>query len=699
MNKAIQLSNQVKSVNLDIDGMTCAACAARVERVLTKNEHVLDASVSFPLKSAIVDIADDESFDFDEIIKSVNKIGYKAKEASEDYTEKNIKFKIFTPIASLLMTVSLRYFFEAGLDLISYLIGFFVILVLGRNFHLSAFKKIKNLDFNMDTLISLGSLSSLLISLLPAELVSSVSSASSENKMFLDTGAFIVSFLLIGKAVEDRVIEESVKTSESIKSRMPKTLIVNRDKDRIEIPTKDVKEKDRFNVMVGEIIPVDGEIVEGETTVDESLLTGESIPLTKEKGDQVVGGSINLQGNIEIEVKESYQKSTYNIIEDLIRNAQGTKPDIQKSLDTITQYFVPVVLFTSFSTFAFKYLIQDVALIDALKNAIAVLVIACPCALGLATPIVLFKTATVSKLKGFLFKNFDILQKFGDINTMVFDKTGTLSSGIFKIREIQMPNETIPRSTVLQLIASLENYSQHPIAKSIVYQAELEDLTLLPASNIKEKPGVGIEGVVEEQLIKIEKNKDKNDSSLKVSINDLDYFLYLEEESSVSNNFLKELKEEKNIVILSGDKKVNVEKFAEEQNIKEFYSDKSPEEKLDFVKDIQKNERVIFVGDGVNDSPSIKQADVGVTTSSSSQIAQVSGDILIHNGGLNTLSTVFKISNSSNKKIQQNLFLAFIYNILMIPVAVVGLISPSLAALAMALSSVSVVLNSSRKLQ
>ena len=698
MNKAIQLSNQVKSVNLDIDGMTCAACAARVERVLTKNEHVLDASVSFPLKSAIVDVTDDESFDFDEIIKSVNKIGYKAKEAAEDNTGKNVKFKIFTPIASLLFTVSLRYFFEAGLDLISYLIGFFVILVLGRNFHISAFKKIKNFDFNMDTLISLGSLSSLLISLLPAELVSSVSTVSGENKMFLDTGAFIVSFLLIGKTVEDRVIEESVKTSESIKSRMPKTLIVNRNQDRVEVPTKDVQEKDRFNVMVGEIIPVDGEIIEGETTVDESLLTGESIPLMKEKGDKVVGGSINLQGNIEIEVKESYQKSTYNIIEDLIRNAQGTKPDIQKSLDTITQYFVPFVLFTSFSTFAFKYLIQDIALIDALKNAIAVLVIACPCALGLATPIVLFKTATASKLKGFLFKNFDILQKFGDINTMVFDKTGTLSSGIFKIREIQMPDETITRSTVLQIIASLENYSQHPIAKSIVYQAELEDLPLLPASSIKEKPGVGIEGIVEEQLIKIQKNKEKDDSSLKVSINDKDYFLYLEEESSVSNNFLKELKKEKNIIILSGDKKVNVEKFAEEQNIKEFYSDKSPKEKLDFVKDIQKDGRVIFVGDGVNDSPSIKQADVGVTTSSSSQIAQVSGDILIHKGGLETLGDVFNLSKKSKYRIYQNLFLAFIYNTLMIPIAVVGLITPNLAALAMALSSISVVINSSRKL-
>ena len=698
MNKVTQLSNQVKSVNLDIDGMTCAACAARVERVLTKNEHVLDASVSFPLKSAIVDVTDDESFDFDEIIKSVNKIGYKAKAAAEDNTKKNVKFKIFTPMVSLLLTVSLRYFFEAGLDLISYLIGFFVILVLGRNFHISAFKKIKNLDFNMDTLISLGSLSSLIISLLPAELVSSVSPTSGENKMFLDTGAFIVSFLLIGKAVEDRVIEESVKTSESIKSRMPKTLIVNRDQEKIEIPTKDVQEKDRFNVKVGEIIPVDGEIIEGETTVDESLLTGESIPLMKEKGDRVVGGSVNLQGNIEIEVKESYKNSTYNIIEDLIRNAQGTKPAIQKSLDTITQYFVPFVLFTSFSTFAFKYLIQDIALIDALKNAIAVLVIACPCALGLATPIVLFKTATASKLKGFLFKNFDILQKFGDINTMVFDKTGTLSSGIFKIREIQMPDETITRSTVLQIIASLENYSQHPIAKSIVYQAELEDLPLLPASSIKEKPGVGIEGIVEEQLIKIQKNKEKDDSSLKVSINDKDYFLYLEEESSVSNNFLKELKKEKNIIILSGDKKVNVEKFAEEQNIKEFYSDKSPKEKLDFVKDIQKDGRVIFVGDGVNDSPSIKQADVGVTTSSSSQIAQVSGDILIHKGGLETLGDVFNLSKKSKYRIYQNLFLAFIYNTLMIPIAVVGLITPNLAALAMALSSISVVINSSRKL-
>ena len=693
MNKVTQLSSQVKSINLDIDGMTCAACAARIERILSKNENVLDASVSFPLKSAIVDISD-ENNNLEEIIKSVNKIGYKAKEASGEVEDKKIKLKLLLPIISLIMTLSLKYLFEAGYDSLAYIVGFFVVLYLGRNFHISAYKKIKSFDFNMDTLISLGSLSSLLISILPAQLVSSAG----ENKMFLDTGAFIISFLLIGKSVEDRVIEESVRTSESIKSRMPKTLIVKRSGENIEIPTKDVQVEDIFTVLAGQLIPVDGEVIRGETTVDESLLTGESIPLPKNMGDKVVGGSINLQGSLEVEVKESYQKSTYNIIEDLIRKAQGTKPEIQKSLDKITQFFVPTVLLISFSTFLYKYFIQDIVLIEALKNSIAVLVIACPCALGLATPIVLFKTATKSKISGFLFKNFDILQKFGDINTMIFDKTGTLSSGIFRISKIEMPVEGIPEEMFLQLVASVENFSQHPIARSIVYQAEVREITLLSAQDVKEESGVGIEGVVEGQHIKIQKNNESKESSLKITIDEKIYIIYLEEESSVSTGFLGELKSKKEIIILSGDKQINVKKFAENHNIDEYHSGKNPEEKLEFIKNKQKSNQVIFIGDGINDSPSIKQADVGVTTSSSSQIAQVSGDILIHKGGLETINKIFKLSKKSKLRIYQNLFLAFIYNTLMIPIAVIGIITPNLAALAMALSSISVVINSSRKL-
>ena len=693
MSKVTQLSSQVKSITLDIDGMTCAACAARIERILSKNKNVLDASVSFPLKSAIVDVAD-ENNNLEEIIKSVNKIGYKAKEASDEVIDKKIKLKLLLPITSLIMTLSLKYLFEAGFDTAAYIVGFIVVLFLGRNFHISAYKKIKNLDFNMDTLISLGSLSSLLISILPAELVSSAG----ENKMFLDTGAFIISFLLIGKSIEDRVIEESVRTSESIKSRMPKTLIVKRNDEKIEIHTKDVQTKDVFIVLAGEIIPVDGKVIKGETTVDESLLTGESIPLPKNIGDAVVGGSINLQGSLEVEVKESYQKSTYNIIEDLIRKAQGTKPEIQKSLDKITQFFVPSVLFISLITFIYRYFIQDIVLIDALKNSIAVLVIACPCALGLATPIVLFKTATKSKAGGFLFKNFDILQKFGDINTLIFDKTGTLSSGIFKITNIEMPDEIISEEIFLQWVASVENFSQHPIAKSIVYQSEIREITLLSAQDVKEQSGVGIEGVVEGQHIKIQNNVASKESSLKVTINEKVYIIYLEEESSVSTNFLNELKLEKEIIILSGDKEINVKKFADNHNVDEYHFGKNPEEKLEFIKNKQERNQVIFIGDGINDSPSIKQADVGVTTSSSSQIAQVAGDILIHKGGLETLNKIFKLSKKSKLRIYQNLFLAFIYNTLMIPIAVIGIITPNLAALAMALSSISVVVNSSRKL-
>ena len=697
MNKATQLSSQNNTLNLDIEGMTCAACAARIERVISKEEDVLDVSVSFPLKSAIVDIKNNERFDVDNLIKKVNTIGYKAKEADSLGSNKKVKFKFVVPFLSLLLTYILRFIFEAGLDVLSYAIGSFVILILGRNFHISAFKKIKYLDFNMDTLISIGSLSALIISLLPSTVLGSDLSITN-NKMFLDTGAFIVSFILIGKAIEDKVIEESVNESESIKSQMPKTLIVERSGQHLEVPIKEVVVGDSFKVSPGEIIPVDGVVLEGSTTVDESLLTGESIPLVKKSKDLVVGGSINLDGAIKVSVQESYQKSTYNIIEELIRTAQATKPEIQKSLDKVTQYFVPIVLIISVLTFLFRFLISDFALLDALKNSIAILVIACPCALGLATPIVLFKTATLSKKDGYLFKNFDILQKFGDINTLIFDKTGTLSSGIFKISKIKNNNTSLKEDTILQIIASLESYSQHPIARSIVYEAELRDLKLLKAKDVKEVPGLGIQGIVDDKKIVIEKNEDSNESSIIVKIDDEKIYIYLEEEVSVSSNFLDVLKNEKEIIILSGDKEVNVEKFAKSIGIKQYHSNKTPEAKLDFIKNKQLEEKIIYVGDGVNDSPSIKQADIGITTSSSSQIAQVAGDILIHKGGLDTISDIFKLSKKSKSRIYQNLFLAFVYNTSMIPLAVSGAITPNLAALAMALSSISVVLNSSRKL-
>ncbi len=687
MIKDTPLSQQNNQLILDIDGMTCAACAARIERVLQKSENIENVSVSFPLKTAQVEIKNKDNFDLDQVIKKINSIGYKAKISSELEETNRSKFFFVKPLVSLLLTFIMRYFISSNLESIAYLIGFLIVLYFGKDFHISAFKKIKFFDFNMDTLVSIGSLSALLISLFP------------NNIMFLDTGAFIISFILIGKSVEEKVIGDAVQSSKNLKNKLPSSLIVERDKEKIEVPTSETAEGDVFEVLAGEIIPLDGVLFEGSASVDESLITGESIPVTRFVGDKLLGGSINLNSAIKIKVDNPFNESAYNIIEQLINAAQLTKPKIQKTLDKITQFFVPFVLILSVLTFLFRLIVSDLGLIQSLENAISVVVIACPCALGLATPIVLYRTAAESKRKGFIFKDFDALQKLTQIDTLIFDKTGTLSSGIFVIEKIVSLDSQLSSDEVLQFVSSLEINSQHPIARSLVYAAELKNLSFLESKNVTEQSGVGIEGIVAGKKVVITKNEETESNSLKVAIENNNFVIYLKEEASISFGFIQEIVKSKKIIILSGDKKINVENFAKEVNIDEFYFEKSPSEKLEFIKAKQESSPVIFIGDGINDSPSLKQADIGISTTTSSQIAQVSGDILIHNGGLNTLSTVFKISNSSNKKIQQNLFLAFIYNILMIPVAVIGLISPSLAALAMALSSVSVVLNSSRKLQ
>ena len=681
------LNQQNNTLILDIDGMTCAACAARIERVLQKTDKIENVTVSFPLKTAQINLKNNEDLEFEEIIKKINSIGYKAKISSNLDKESTTKFLVFKPVMSLLLTFIMRYLIGTNAEVLAYFIGFSIVLYLGKDFHISAFKKIRYFDFNMDTLVSIGSLSALIISLFP------------NNIMFLDTGAFIISFILIGKSVEEKVIEDAVQSSKNLKNKLPASIIVLRNKESLEVPTSETKEGDIFEVLAGEIIPLDGILVEGTASVDESLITGESIPVTRSVGEKLLGGSINLNSVIKIKVDNPYSESAYNIIEQLINEAQLTKPKIQKTLDKITQFFVPFVLILSLLTLLFRFIISDFGIIESIENAISVLVIACPCALGLATPIVLYRTAAESKKKGFIFKDFDALQKLTKINTIIFDKTGTLSSGIFLIENILPKNSELSPDEVLQYVASLEKNSQHPIARSLVYAAELKNLSFFETKNVIEHPGVGIEGMVGNNKVSVSKNINSERNALKVTIDDYNFDIFLKEETSISTQFINEIINLKKVIILSGDKKINVESFAKELKIDEFYFEKSPSEKFEFIKNKQISSPVVFIGDGINDSPSLKQADIGVSTTTSSQIAQVSGDILIHNGGLDTLSSVFKISNSSNKKINQNLFLAFIYNISMIPIAVAGLISPSLAALAMALSSVSVVLNSSRKLQ
>ena len=685
MNKATLLSQNSTTLSLDLDGITCAACAARIERVISKNESIESVSVNFPLKKAV--IKSNKDFDVDRVIEKISAIGYSAKVTDKRVPEKENYSKTFLiPFFSLAFSIGVSQAFNANNSFLAYLLGFTVIFVFGRRFHISAVKKISHFEFNMDTLVSLGSLSSVVVSLLP----------SSNSDMFLDAGAYIISFVLFGKAVEEISIQKSIDVSEAIKNSKPQyaKLLSN---GMVEVKkVSDLNGGDFIGVSPGEIIPIDGIITAGSSSTNEDFLTGESKPINKKTGDGVMAGSINLDGYIEVEVKDG-GVSTYDFIEQLILEAQSSTPSIQKTLDRITQFFVPGILLLSLSTFLYRYLLVSTELMRSLEIAISVLVIACPCALGLATPITLYKASTLGYRDGFLFKNFDKLQNLKELNKIIFDKTGTLTSGIFTIKKIDTGNTKLSENEILSYVASLEIKSNHPIAKSLLLESERKNLSFFSSSNVKEDIGSGIHGIVNGLDVSIV-GKNDIENMLEVTIDNQQAYIHLEEDLTVDQDLITEIKKYYEILILSGDSSEKVSLLAEELNIKHALGDQAPEDKLSYVKSLQETEGVIFIGDGVNDSPSLQQADVAITTSISSQIAQASSDIVIHEGGIEKILNIRDLALRSSRRVRQNLFLAFIYNSLMIPIAVAGSISPKLGALAMAMSSISVVLNSSRKL-
>ena len=685
MNKATPLSQVKNTLTLDLEGMTCAACAARIERVISKNESIDSVSVNFPLKKAVIKYQ--QNINIDELIQKISSIGYSA-DISTPKEEVKVSYKntFLIPFISLVLSAGISRGFNTDNSIISYFLGFIVIFIFGRRFHISALKKIKHLEFNMDTLISLGSLSSVAVSLLP----------SSNSDMFLDAGAYIVSFVLFGKAVEEISIKDSVNVSEAIKNSRPQNAKVLSEESIVITKVSDLKTGDLIGISPGEIIPIDGVIKTGNSSTNEDFLTGESRPIDKSVGDTVLAGSINLDGYLEVEVKEG-AVSTYDFIEALILEAQSTTPAIQKSLDKITQFFVPSILILSLFTFVYRYSILEIDLIRSLEIAISVLVIACPCALGLATPIILYKASSLAYSDGYIFKNFDKLQNIKQLKKIIFDKTGTLTSGIFNITKIDTSNSNLSEESVLSFVASIEIKSNHPVAKSLVLEAEKRELPLFVSNEVREDIGSGIRGIVDGIQV-IVKRKKGVENILEVSIGDENVFIVLEEDLTVNDSLLKKIKKDYDISILSGDNLEKVETLAKKIGIDHALGDQTPEDKLKYVKIMQESEGVIFIGDGINDSPSLQQADVSITTSVSSQIAQASSDVVIQKGGLEKILNIRNLATKSSKRVRQNLFLAFIYNTLMIPVAVSGNISPKLGALAMALSSISVVINSSRKL-
>ena len=393
MNKAIPLSAETKTLVLSVEGMTCAACAARIERVLTKEKSVKDVVVNFPLKKAILEVNPEDN-NSDEYIQRIRSIGYSAREEIAEKKESNTR-KFLTPFLSLILTLSINPLIGADQGLAALGVGSLIIFVLGRKFHVSALKNIKKLNFNMDTLISIGSLSSFAIGILP----------NNGELMYLETGGFIISFILLGKTIEDISIKSSVSVSDSIIESIPKDVNVYENQIIVRKPLNQIEIGDVIIVKKGEIIPLDGVIIRGSSEVDESVISGESEPLTKKEGDEIVSGSINLGDDIEVEVVKKEGETTLNHIEKLILKAQTSKPEVQDLVDKITNIFVPSILILSFANIIFKLFVFENDFSETISSTIAILVVACPCALGLATPIVLFRTASVSNRNGFIFKN------------------------------------------------------------------------------------------------------------------------------------------------------------------------------------------------------------------------------------------------------------------------------------------------------
>jgi Cu+-exporting ATPase len=384
----------------------------------------------------------------------------------------------------------------------------------------------------------------------------------------------------------------------------------------------------------------------------------------------------------------------------MVKEAQFSKPLIQNSIDNLTALFVPGIIFIAFLTFLSRFFFLEEDLIYAISVGISVLVIACPCALGLATPLVLYKSSILANSNGIIFKGYDILERLNQINALVFDKTGTLTTGIFKIKNIsQSPN--LSRDQVLSYTASLEQYSNHPIARSILLEAEELGVPIHQAKDILETPGKGIEGSVSNKKIEIIKyiNLESIETTLQISIGEEKFLIELEEELNTESYVVEDLSSKFKLSILSGDNDIKTGEFAKLLEIDDAIGDLSPEGKLKKIIDLQKSFKIAYVGDGVNDAPSLKQADVGIATSSSTEFARSAGDIILLSGDLNKINTIFTISKNSFKRIKQNLFFALIYNISMIPMATLGKIEPKYAAIAMALSSISVVLNSIREIK
>ncbi|PGN20399.1 heavy metal translocating P-type ATPase [Bacillus thuringiensis] len=720
-----------------VSGMTCAACANRVEKRLNKLDGVNKATVNFALESATVGFNPDE-VNVNEMKSAITKLGYKLEvkpddqDASTDHRLQEIERQKKKFIISFILSFPLLWAMVSHFSFTSFIylpdmlmnpwvqlaLATPVQFIIGGQFYVGAYKALRNKSANMDVLVALGTSAAYFYSVYLS--IQSIGSSEHMTDLYFETSAVLITLIILGKLFEAKAKGRSSEAIKKLMGLQAKTATVVRDGTEIKILIEEVVAGDIVYVKPGEKIPVDGEIVEGKSAIDESMLTGESIPVDKSIGDVVIGSTINKNGFLKVKATKVGRDTALAQIIKVVEEAQGSKAPIQRVADQISGIFVPVVVVIAIITFAvWMIFVTPGDFGGALEKMIAVLVIACPCALGLATPTSIMAGSGRSAEYGILFKGGEHLEATHRLDTVILDKTGTVTNGKPVLTDIIVA-DGFHEEEILRLVGAAEKNSEHPLAEAIVEGIKEKKIDIPSSETFEAIPGFGIESVVEgkqlligtrrlmkkfnidiEEVSKSMEELEREGKTAMLIAIDKEYAGIVAVADTVKDTSKAAIARLKkmglDVVMITGDNTQTAQAIAKQVGIDHVIAEVLPEGKAEEVKKLQANgKKVAMVGDGINDAPALATANIGMAIGTGTDVAMEAADITLIRGDLNSIADAIFMSKMTIRNIKQNLFWALAYNALGIPIAALGFLAPWVAGAAMAFSSVSVVLNALR---
>ncbi len=714
----------MKKIILNIEGMTCSACSNGLEKYLNKQEGVISASVNLVMATALIEYEDNLSIK--DLNRFVKEAGFKSLGEKKEEKKNNELFKliIFSILGITLMYISmgqminlptpkiLNMMESPQIYVITLMVLSLLFIVYGFDIIKNGIKNIVHKMPNMDSLVGVGVIVNFVYSLWNTVQVF-MGNTMLVHHLYFESSAIIILFVKIGRYIDKKNKDKAVDTIKNLVTITPKNGTILKDGKELQVTINEIQKGDTVISKPGEKIAVDGTIINGKTHTDESFITGESKPVSKKVGDTVIAGSINYDGYIEYRAEKIGRDSSISNIVKMVVEATNTKAPIARIADKISGYFVPTIFIIALLSFVLNFVItKDIN--GSILALVSVLVVACPCALGLATPLAMVVAIGNCSRKGILVKSSETLEAINKVDTIVFDKTGTLTTGKMSIAD------GVYNEVTLKILKSLEKNSNHPLAKSI-YTNEKD---IFEVKDFEEVPGLGVKGIINGKQYYagnykyVEKmnveNKLRDNETIFASKGESIVYLFDEKETiliigladTIKKDIIDTIKKleklDKKIIMLTGDNEKTARAIAKQLGIENIISDVNPEQKLDKIKELNKNNNVAMVGDGINDSPSLKAATVGISVENGTDISADSADVILLNENMDNIVKIFDLGKRTIRIIKENLFWALFYNVCMIPLAT-GLLpialNPMIASLAMTLSSLTVVLNSLRLLK